>query len=97
MDALPDPSDDVFAAGVQAVAQRAGTSPTRLLNMASELLREEGLGNSPAERWQAVGQVANIVDGVPHTRSLADRAFEADSEVARLGRLAQRISKGRGR
>jgi hypothetical protein len=62
--------------------------------MAAQLLADEGLGRSQAELWQAVCQVANIVDGAPHTRSLADRALEADSEVARLGRLAQHISGG---
>ena len=97
MDALPSPSEDVIAEGTAAVAQRAGISPTEVTNMAAQLLAEEGLGRSPAELWQAVGQVANIVDQAPHMRSLADRAFEADSEVVRLGRMASHISRGHRR
>jgi hypothetical protein len=97
MDTLPDPSEDVIDAGTAAVAARAGTSPTTIRTMAAQLLAEEGLGRSPAELWQAVGEVGNLLDGVPHTRSLADRAFEADGEVVRLGRLAQHISRGRRR
>ena len=96
MDALPDPGEDIIAAGVQAVAQRAGTSPTVITNMAAQLLAEEGLGNSPAERWAAIQEVANIADEAPHTRPLSDRAWEAGTEIDRLGRKAEAMTRGRG-
>ena len=95
MDALPAPSEDIIDVGVQAVAQRAGTAPTVVRNMARQLLAEEGLGHSPAETWQAIGQIADYADEQPHTRSLADRAWEAGTEIDRLGRMASRILGGR--
>jgi hypothetical protein len=95
MDALPSPGEDLIAEGTAAVAQRAGISPTVITNLARELLAAEGLGNSPAERWAAVQAAANIIDDVAHTRSLADRAWEADIEIDRLGRKAEAMTRGR--
>jgi hypothetical protein len=95
MDALPSPSEDVIAEGVQAVAARAGASPTTIRHMAAQLLADEGLGNSPAETWAAIQEVANYVDEAPHTRSLSDRAWEAGTEVDRLGRKAEAMTRGR--
>jgi hypothetical protein len=95
MDPLPDPSDDLINAGAAAVAQRGGMSATEVTNAARQLLREEGFGQSPAEVWQAIGQVANLVDDVPHTRPLSERRWEADGEIDRLGRQASRLMRGR--
>jgi hypothetical protein len=94
---LLDPSEDLVRQGAAAVGQRAGMSSTTVMNMARQLCREEGYGQSPGEVYAAVQEVANLADDTGHAYSLSDRRWDADQEAARLGRLASRISGGHRR
>ena len=94
---LLDPSDDLVNAAAAAVGQQAGLMPHEVISAARQLCREEGYGQSPGEVYAGLQELADFAQGTGHAYSLADRAWEANQEAARLGRLAQRISKGRGR